>query len=158
MLYFIYMKTQICSFHFSIHPILFIPPMNTLVCVNIDQGIHWGKTQSCTKWKTEKNYMGFLVTKIWQILKRFSRALSWEQTSYFWRVWHKNHKKEFYCPFQAEFNLIIWFGWKLAKIICSLHYKHYPKMFILHTNVYFSLIISCTYLLYFRVKTCTNYQ
>ena len=36
--------------------------------------------------KNEKNYMGFLITKIWQILKRSSRALSWAQTSYFWRV------------------------------------------------------------------------
>ena len=36
--------------------------------------------------KNEKNYMGFLVTKIWQILKHFSRAFCWAQTSYFWRV------------------------------------------------------------------------
>ena len=36
--------------------------------------------------KNEKNYMGFLIAKIWQILKRFSRALSWAQTSYFWKV------------------------------------------------------------------------
>ena len=28
--------------------------------------------------KNEKNYMGFLITKIWQILKRFSRALKVE--------------------------------------------------------------------------------
>ena len=26
--------------------------------------------------KNEKNYVGFLITKIWQILKRFCRALS----------------------------------------------------------------------------------
>ena len=31
--------------------------------------------------------MGFLIHKIWQILKRFSRAESWAQTSYFWRVY-----------------------------------------------------------------------
>ena len=37
--------------------------------------------------KNEKNYMGlFFITKIWQIFKRFSRALSWVQTSYFCRV------------------------------------------------------------------------
>ena len=36
--------------------------------------------------KNEKNYVGFLIHKIWQILKRFARALSWAQTSYFWRV------------------------------------------------------------------------
>ena len=29
--------------------------------------------------KNEKNYMGFLITKIWQILKRFSRALKVER-------------------------------------------------------------------------------
>ena len=53
----------------------------TLVYVDKD-----GKIQSCLKWKTEKNYMGFLMHKIWQILKHFSRALSWEQTSYLWGV------------------------------------------------------------------------
>ena len=36
--------------------------------------------------KNEKNYMAFLITKTWQILKHFPRALSWAQTSYFWRV------------------------------------------------------------------------
>ena len=30
--------------------------------------------------------MVFFITKILQILKRFSRALSWAQTFYFWRV------------------------------------------------------------------------
>ena len=32
-------------------------------------------------------YMRFLMIKMWQILKRFSRELSWAQTSYFWRVY-----------------------------------------------------------------------
>ena len=36
--------------------------------------------------KNEKIYLGFLIYKIWQILKRFSRAISWAQTSYFWWV------------------------------------------------------------------------
>ena len=36
--------------------------------------------------KNEKNFVCFLITKIWQILKLFFRALSWAQTSYFWRV------------------------------------------------------------------------
>ena len=36
--------------------------------------------------KNEKNYMGFLKHKIWQILKHFSRALGWAQTSYLWGV------------------------------------------------------------------------
>ena len=40
------------------------------------------------KWKNENIYiyMGFLMIKIWQICKHFSRALSWAQTSYFSRV------------------------------------------------------------------------
>ena len=36
--------------------------------------------------KNEKNYVGFLITKIWQILKRFAGTFHWVQTSYFWRV------------------------------------------------------------------------
>ena len=35
--------------------------------------------------------MGFLIKKIWQILKYFSRALSWASTSYFWRVYSVLH-------------------------------------------------------------------
>ena len=46
------------------------------------------------KWKIKKNYMGFLITKIWQILKRFYRALSWAQTTYFWRVYYYTEEKE----------------------------------------------------------------
>ena len=37
--------------------------------------------------KNEKNYMGFLIHKVRQILKRFSRALGWAQTSYLWAVY-----------------------------------------------------------------------
>ena len=37
--------------------------------------------------KNEKNYMGFLISKVWQILKHFGGAFRWAQTSYFWRVW-----------------------------------------------------------------------
>ena len=36
--------------------------------------------------KNEKTYTSFLITKIWQILKRFSRPLSSAETSYFWSV------------------------------------------------------------------------
>ena len=36
--------------------------------------------------KNEKNYMGFLIHKIYQILKRFAGTFRWAQTSYFWRV------------------------------------------------------------------------
>ena len=39
--------------------------------------------------KRKKNYMGFLIHKIWQMLKRFSKAFqSWVQTSFFWRVFY----------------------------------------------------------------------
>ena len=36
--------------------------------------------------KNEKNYMGFLIPKVWQILKPFAGAFHQAQTSYFWRV------------------------------------------------------------------------
>ena len=36
--------------------------------------------------KKEKNYMGFHIPKVWQILKRFAGAFHWAQTSYFWSV------------------------------------------------------------------------
>ena len=38
--------------------------------------------------------MGFLITKIWQILKHFAGTLSWAQTSYFWRVIY--HRGDFF--------------------------------------------------------------
>ena len=47
--------------------------MNVLFYVNIDQVARNGKK--------------YIFQKMWQILKRFSRALSWAQTSYFWRVY-----------------------------------------------------------------------
>ena len=51
--------------------------MNALDYVGrIDQGIHKGKMKVALNEKGKKNYMGFLIHKIWQILKRFSRALS----------------------------------------------------------------------------------
>ena len=56
--------------------------MNALVYVDIDQGIHKGKSEVARneKWK---NYVGFLYYKNMQILKHFARALSWAQISYF---------------------------------------------------------------------------
>ena len=47
-----------------------------------------GNNKKLHKMKNEKNNVGFCIRKIWQIWKRFSRALSWAQTSYFWRVVH----------------------------------------------------------------------
>ena len=36
--------------------------------------------------KNEKNYMGFLIIKILQILKRFGGTKNLTKTSYFWGV------------------------------------------------------------------------
>ena len=36
--------------------------------------------------KNYKNYMGFRIPKVWQILKHFAGVFRWVQTSYFWRV------------------------------------------------------------------------
>ena len=36
--------------------------------------------------KNEKNYMGFRIPKVWQILKHFTGAFHRAQTSYFWRL------------------------------------------------------------------------
>ena len=48
--------------------------MNAHVYIDIDQGIY-KKNSKMLKRKKEKNYMDFLIHKIWQILKHFSRAL-----------------------------------------------------------------------------------
>ena len=37
--------------------------------------------------KSEKNYLGFLIHKLYQILKSFAGTFWWAQTSYFWRVY-----------------------------------------------------------------------
>ena len=34
----------------------------------------------------KKNYVGFLLLYIWQILKHFALTKSWAQTSFFWRM------------------------------------------------------------------------
>ena len=49
--------------------------MNAAIYVDIDQDIH-KKNSKMLEMKNKKNYMGFLMHKIWQILKHFSRALS----------------------------------------------------------------------------------
>ena len=38
--------------------------------------------------KNEKNYIGFLIIKIQQILKRFGGTKTLAKTSYFWGVAH----------------------------------------------------------------------
>ena len=47
---------------------------------------HSSEIRGLHEMKNEKNYVSFLIHKIWQILKRFSRAWSSAQISYFWRV------------------------------------------------------------------------
>ena len=48
--------------------------MNALVYVNIDQGIHKGKNESCLKWKTKKTTWVFFLyeyRKFWSISSEF---------------------------------------------------------------------------------------
>ena len=67
----------------------------------------------------EIKIVGFLITKIWQILKRSSRALSWAQTSYFWRVCNyffllqmrSKSNQDIYFP--LCFQITYWILWSL---------------------------------------------
>ena len=43
--------------------------------------------------KNEKNYIGFRIPKVWQILKNFEAAFSGAQTSYFRRVIYEKKKE-----------------------------------------------------------------
>ena len=53
--------------------LFFIKPWSMLT---YRTGYLLGKSQSCTTWKTKKEpTWGFLIHKIWQIMKYFSRAL-----------------------------------------------------------------------------------
>ena len=61
--------------------------------------------------KNEKNYMGFVMIKIWQILKHFYRALSWAQTSYFWRVEWKEWKNPQFNFLSQNLGLRNFFKW-----------------------------------------------
>ena len=67
-------ENPVFVFHFVF---LYFSLMNALVYVdNLTRVFIRGKNKVCsTKWK--KNYMGFFMIKIWQILKHLSRALSW---------------------------------------------------------------------------------
>ena len=55
---------------------------DALAYVDIDQGIHSGET-NLNEMKNEKNYMGFHIPKIWQILKHFAMSFNQAKTSYF---------------------------------------------------------------------------
>ena len=45
--------------------------MNALVYVEIDQGHSLGEKIKLREMENEKNYAGFRIPKIWQILKHF---------------------------------------------------------------------------------------
>ena len=67
-------KTQVVFFRFSFQATLSFTLMNALVYVDIDQGIHKGKTQSCSKWKTKKTTWVFFLykyRKFWSISSEF---------------------------------------------------------------------------------------
>ena len=61
--------------------------------------------------KNEKNYVGFCIPKIWQILKPFAGTFDQALTSYFWRVCRNRSQEviEFSEPFQVPSNF-----WKSA--------------------------------------------
>ena len=63
-------------FSFRVRAVLFFPLMNALVYVDIDHGIHKVKILKAKilKMNNKKNCMGFLIHKLWQILKCFARS------------------------------------------------------------------------------------
>ena len=86
--YFMYKKTHVVVFFVFHFEKLWILPydINVLLFFVNRPGHSLGKIQSWSKWKTKTNCMDFLIHKLWQILKHFSRAFSWVQTSYLWAV------------------------------------------------------------------------
>ena len=57
-------------FHFSFWATLSFTFMNALFYADKDQGIHKGKTQSCSKWKTKKTTWVFFFykhSKFWSV-------------------------------------------------------------------------------------------
>ena len=75
----------------------------------------------------EKNYMGFLIHKIWQILKHFSRQLSWAQTSFFWRVaWYV----DYYCRCKAELlGKLVWWMTHLRIYFSQMEHCYSHKLY-----------------------------
>ena len=61
-------------FRFSFRATFIFPLMNALVYVDIDQGIHKGKNESCSKWKTKKTTWVFFLykyRKFWSVSLEF---------------------------------------------------------------------------------------
>ena len=70
-------KTQVV-FSFFISSNFNFYLMNALVYVDIDQGIHKGKNESCLKWKTKKTTWVFFLyeyRKFWSISSEFKLEL-----------------------------------------------------------------------------------
>ena len=88
--------------------------------------------------KNEKNYVGFLIQEIWQILKRFSRPLSWAQTSSFWRV----HYDQGNFPDLGR-SRIFFSSWGMKELMPSTHYPWSDSTYLFiswlydHLNVKF---------------------
>ena len=69
--------------------------------------------------KNEKNYMGFHIPKVWQILKRFAVHFHWAQTLKLWGV--IMHKK--LCS--TFFNECLWRFFLLSMYFCSWDWNHW---------------------------------
>ena len=70
-----YKKTHVVFWFFISCNFIFLPNECPGLCQH-RPGHSSGKNIKLYEMKNEKNYVGFLIHKIWQILKRFSRALS----------------------------------------------------------------------------------
>ena len=72
LLYFMYLKTHVFFFSFFISCNLKFLPYECPGPCQHRPGHSLGKKVKLHKMKNEKNYMGFLIHKIYQILKRFA--------------------------------------------------------------------------------------
>ena len=82
---FVYVKRKPKYFiHFSFWTTLSFTLMNALFYFNIDQGIHKGKTQSCSKWKMKK-ILGFSFYINIGNFEAFFWNLSLSANHLFWR-------------------------------------------------------------------------
>ena len=65
-------KNPCIFFHFSFHATLFFPPNKCPSLCQHRPGHSLGEIIKLHDMKDEKIYMGFHITKVWQILKRFT--------------------------------------------------------------------------------------
>ena len=99
--------------------------------------------------------MGFLIHKIWQILKRFSRALRWAQTFYLWGVSISTNL----CTLTYLINSLLWLD-------CYVSFDDTHECFTLVTNVLGIgnkrkqlIALTCFFMIYFInfVLLCYNF-